>query len=309
MRLQNLRELPKLRDSWSYLYLEHCKIDCDHKAVAAHDASGKTPIPCAHLTLLMLGPGVSITHAAVLTLSDHGCTILWCGEQGIRFYAQGLGETRKSARLLRQIELWADKGTRTAVVRKMYELRFQKKLDTSLTIQQIRGMEGVRVREAYAQASREYGVPWHGRKYDRTKWTQANPINRALSTAHACLYGLCHAAIVSCGYSPAIGFIHTGHMTSFVFDIADLYKSKTTVPTAFRAVAAEQPNLDRSVRLECRDAFHQAKLLEKIVTDLDKLMNMNFEEGGQQEILELWDPEESNVAAGRNYQPDNPLHS
>ena len=82
------------------------------------------------------------------------------------------------------------------------------------------------------------GVPWAGRAYRREQWGSADPINRALSAANSCLYGICHAAIVSAGYSPALGFIHTGKMLSFVYDIADLYKSKLTIPVAFRVVAA-----------------------------------------------------------------------
>lgn len=314
MRITNLRSLPKLRDSWSYLYIERCRVDCDHKAVAMHDARGKTPIPCANLTLLMLGPGVNITHAAVMTLADHGCLLAWCGEQGVRYYAHGMGETRSAKHTLRQAQLWANEGSRTAVVRQMYALRFDEQLKDDLDIRQIRGMEGVRVREAYARFSRESGVPWTGRNYKRDDWRSADPINRALSSANACLYGLCHAAIVSCGYSPAIGFIHTGHMRAFVYDMADLYKTQTSIPAAFYAVA-ESPgdNLERRVRMTCRDAFARAKLLERVVPDLQSLMAASPEDEDAEDINaddsgHLWAPDGQSVQARRNYDPSLPAN-
>jgi CRISPR-associated protein Cas1 len=100
--MQDLQELPKLRDSMSYLYVEHCKIDQEAKAIAIHDAEGRVPVPCASLCLLMLGPGTSITHAAIKALADNGCLVIWCGEEGTRCYAQGMGESRSASRLLLQ---------------------------------------------------------------------------------------------------------------------------------------------------------------------------------------------------------------
>src|SRR5690554_5875285 len=185
----------------------------------------------------MLGPGTSITHAAVKTLAESGCLVIWCGEQGIRFYAQGMGETRSASRLLHQATLYADPELRSHVVVRLYRMRFIEDLPSSLTLQQLRGREGSRVREAYARASEASGVPWTGRSYDRNNWSNADPVNKALSVANSCLYGICHAAIVSLGYSPGLGFIHTGKLLSFVYDIADLYKVEITIPTAFHAAA------------------------------------------------------------------------
>ena len=155
----NLRMLPKTRDSWTYLYVERCRVDQEGKAISLHDMNGKTPVPCASLTLLLLGPGTTITHAAVKTLSDYGCSVLWTGEGEVRMYAQGLGETRSASRLLHQTRLYADPALRLKVVRKMYEYRFKDPLDSNLTLQQIRGKEGIRVRDSYAKTSRERCAP------------------------------------------------------------------------------------------------------------------------------------------------------
>lgn len=273
MRIRDLHELPKLRDGLRYLYLEHCIIEQKYKAVEAIDKEhGRTMLPAAALAVLMLGPGTSITHEAVKTLCDNGCSVLWCGEEGVRLYAQGVGETRKGYRLLHQAEMVCDPIKRMQVIARMYRFRFEEELEDGLSLEQVRGYEGVRVRKAYAQASQEFSVPWSGRRYDRGNWGHADPINRALSAANACLNGVCHAAIVSAGYSPGLGFIHTGKQLSFVYDVADLYKTELTVPLAFRLTAESTQNLETRVRHACRDAFRQQQLLARILPDIDQML-------------------------------------
>ncbi len=275
--MRDLHELPKVRDSLSYLYLEHTCIQQKHKAVEAVDEDGRTMVPAAALCVLMLGPGTSITHAAVKTLADSGCLVVWVGEDGTRCYAQGGGETRKAYHLLHQAKLASDPEKRLQVVRRMYEHRFQQQLGSELRLQQIRGLEGQRVRQAYARASQTYGVEWHGRRYDRSSWGSADPPNRALSLANALLNGLCHAAIVSGGYSPALGFIHTGKQRSFVYDIADLYKTEVTIPVAFRTVAESTEKIYPRVRLACREAFKEHRLLKRILPDIKNLLDLSAE--------------------------------
>lgn len=277
MQKQNFRTLPKLRDSISHVYIEHAKIDKEARSICFHDKEGKTQLPVAALTLLMLGPGTSITHAAIKVLADSGVLITWCGEEGIRYYAHGIGETRKGYKLEQQAHLWADDSAHMRVVRAMYELRLNVKPNFSYSLQQLRGMEGVRVRDSYAQASKATGVPWHGRSYNRTSWKDSDEINKALSAANACLYGLCHSAIVSGGYSPGLGFIHSGKQLSFVYDIADLYKAETTIPLSFEIVTMGSDNLERLIRTKCREVFYEKKLLKRILPDIAKL----FEAGEQ----------------------------
>src|SRR6266508_3863194 len=306
--MNDLHVLPKVRDSNSYLYVEHKKIDQEDKAIALHDKAGKVAVPCANLTALLLGPGTSITHAAVKTLADNGCLVLWTGENGVRFYAQGMGETRSSRRLLHQARLCSDPQLRLKVVRRLYEMRFPDPLDPNLTLQQIRGREGIRVREAYARASRETGVEWSGRTYRREDWYSADPVNRALSAANSCLYGVCHAAIVSAGYSPALGFIHTGKMLSFVYDIADLYKAEMTVPVAFRAVAAGGQELERTVSRACRVAFTAERLLQRVIPDIERALDVPTPQNEEVDFDAddaapggLWDPETGITNGGVNW--------
>jgi CRISP-associated protein Cas1 len=270
--MKDLHVLPKVRDSWSYLYVEHCKIDQEAKAIALHDDEGTTPIPIATLTLLMLGPGTSISHSAIRSLAENGCMVLWTGEESVRLYAQGMGETRSSQNFLRQARLCMDPQQHLQVVLRMYKRRFGGEWDSNWTLQQIRGKEGVRVREAYATSARETGIEWKGRQFNRANWRESDPINRALSCANSCLYGVCHAAIVSAGYSPALGFVHTGKMLSFVYDVADLYKAEITTPVAFRAASEGGDKLEGRVRHACRDAFREQRLLQQIVPDLDLIL-------------------------------------
>ncbi len=303
----DLQTLPKVRDSWSHLYVEHAKIDQDGKAIAVHDADGMVPVPCASLTLLLLGPGTSISHAAIRTLAENGCMVGWTGEESVRFYALGSGETRSARNLMHQARVWAHPTTRLAVVFRMYRHRFNEELSPDLTLRQLRGWEGVRVREAYARASRATGVEWRGRQVNRSDWGAQDPINKAISSANSCLYGVCHAAIVAAGYSPGMGFIHTGKMLSFVYDIADLYKADFAIPAAFDATAAGTEDLESRVRRACRDAFRRGRLLARIVNDIQRLLDIPpapdlgaFDDdaslpGG------LWDPVDGVVRGGVNW--------
>ena len=218
-----------------------------------------------YLTLLM-GPGTAITHAAINTLAQNGCMVVWCGEHGVRLYASGIGETRSSQALMRQARAWADPDMHMSVVIRMYERRFGEPIPPGTSLQQIRGREGARVRSAYQTASLTSGVPWTGREYSRGSWKDADPVNRALSAANSCLYGICHAALVTLGYSPALGFIHTGKALSFVYDLADLYKTQVTIPVAFSVAASGNPDVEREARRLCRDSFVKPAIRQSLKT-------------------------------------------
>ncbi len=271
--MKNLHVLPKFADRWSHLYLEHGRLEQDASSLAFYTPGGKVEVPICQLGLLMLGPGTCVTHQAMKALADHNCLVCWTGEQGVRMYAHSSGGTHSSRRLLKQAELYCDPESRRQVVCRMYQKRFPEPIAEDVTIEQLRGMEGARVRKAYREASEGTGVAWRGRSYEQGNWNWADPINRALSAANACLYGLCHAAIVSAGYSAAIGFIHTGKMLSFVYDVADLYKTELTIPIAFGTVADGTDEVERRVRLACRDAFYESRLIQRILPDIAEVLD------------------------------------
>lgn len=302
----DLHSLPKFRDGWSYLYVEHCRVEQEAKAVALYDLEGVTSVPCSSVAVMMLGPGTTITHAAVKALAENGCQLVWCGEGGVRLYAHGLGKTRRSANLLHQAAMYADEERRLRVVRRMYQIRFFEELSEETTLQQIRGMEGARIRDTYARLSRQTRVPWSGRRYNTRDWGGADPINRALSAANACLYGVCHAGIIAAGFSPAIGFIHTGRMTSFVYDVADLYKTETSIPAAFVTTAEDEHQVERRVRYTLRDFFNQTRILERVVRDIEYVLFLKQDkrdddpDGSVPTPGRLWDPR-GDVESAINY--------
>ena len=300
---KNLRALPKLRDSISYVYFEHAVIEQDGFSIVAIRKDGRIPIPVASTTCLLLGPGTSISHAAVRTASENGCMILWCGEQVQRFYAAGIGETRSADNLILQANLWGNEATHREVVKRMYLRRFGDITDDNYTIQQLRGMEGIRVREAYRLAAKTYSIQWNGRSYKATDWDAADPINQALSYANTILYGLCHAAIVSLGFHPGLGFIHTGKQLSFVYDVADLYKADVAIPAAFGAVKESNVHeLESCVRSRMRKELNQRKLLKRIPLDLEWIFQIETSEDvSDDEIGKLWGENGRTLTGGVNW--------
>jgi CRISPR-associated protein Cas1 len=292
----NLFDLGRYDDRLSFLYVDRAVIRHTDNGIAIHEFDGTAEVPVGSLALLMLGPGTRISHRAIQMLADNNCLVIWAGEFGIRFYACGMGGARHSRNLLRQAALALNERTRLQVVVRMYLARFgEQQLDPALTLQQLRGKEGIRVREAYAAAARASGVSWQGRSYDRQAWSGGDPVNRALSAANACLYGLVHAAILSAGFAPAIGFIHTGKQLSFVYDIADLYKVELIVPLAFELAKNPGEDFDRRVREETRRHLHRAKLMQRLIPDIRRVLDVAADE--QDEYADdpalpagLWEP-------------------
>lgn len=272
-------QLTRFHDRLSYLYLEKGHIEQEAKSIAYVTEKQRVPIPAADLALLMLGPGTTITHRAVCNLADCNCTVVWCGEEGVRFYCHGRGGTHFSANLLQQAALSCNARTRREVVIRMYEKRFGEVIDPQTHIQAVRGKEGYRVRSAYQRYAAEFGVEWNGRQYDPHNWNRGDPLNRALSAASACLNGIVHAGLISAGYSPALGFVHTGKMLSFVYDIADLYKVDQIVPLVFRTVAESDQTVERRARLACRDFFRETRFLERLLPDVREVLHGGDDSG------------------------------
>ncbi len=277
--MDDLTQLTRFSDRLSFLYLEKGHIEQHQTSVAYVTEKETVPIPAASLALLMLGPGTTITHAAIHNLADCNCLVVWCGDEGIRFYSYGRGGTYQADKLLRQAELYCNQRTRAQVVRRMYEKRFGQLVEPNLTIEQVRGREGYRVRNAYRQAAERFGLKWEGRNYDPSDWNKADPLNRALSTANACLHGIVQAGIITAGYSSAIGFIHTGKALSFVYDIADLYKVSMIVPMVFEVVAQSEHGVEQRSRMGCRDLFQDTHLLERILPDIEEVLHGRVDSG------------------------------
>jgi CRISP-associated protein Cas1 len=270
--LPNLNPLP-MKDRVSMLFVQYGQIDVLDGAFVVIDQTGvRTHIPVGSVACVLLEPGTRVSHAAVNLASTVGTLLVWVGEAGVRLYASGQPGGARADRLLYQAKLALDDGLRLKVVRKMYEMRFRESSPERRSIEQLRGIEGARVRETYRLLARQYGVVWQARNYDRHEWDAADIPNRCLSTATSCLYGITEAAVLAAGYAPAVGFIHTGKPLSFVYDIADLFKFETVVPVAFRIAAKKPQQPERDVRLACRDVFRTSRLLERIIPVIDEVL-------------------------------------
>ena len=270
--LPPLKPIP-IKDRISVVYVEKGNIDVLDGAFVVVDKTGvRTHIPLGGVACLMLEPGTRISHAAVTLASRVGTLLVWIGEAGVRLYASGQPGGARADRLLYQAKIALDDEARLKVIRKMYEMRFKEKPPERRSIQQLRGIEGARVRKMYELLAHQYGVSWKTRNYDHDEWESGDTPNRCLSSATACLYGICESAILAAGYAPAVGFIHTGKPQSFVYDIADMFKFDTVVPVAFRIASKDPKEPERQVRLACRDAFRQTRLLHRIIPAIEEIL-------------------------------------
>lgn len=270
--LPPLKPIP-IKDRISVLYVEKGNLDVLDGAFVVIDKNGvRTHIPLGGVACLMLEPGSRISHAAVALASRVGCLLVWIGDGGVRLYASGQPGGARADRLLFQAKLALDDAARLKVVRRMYAMRFKEEPPERRSVEQLRGIEGVRVRKMYELLARQYGVVWRNRNYDYAEWDSGDMPNRCLSSATACLYGICEAAILAAGYAPAVGFIHTGKPQSFVYDIADIFKFETVVPVAFKIAAKKPSNPEREVRIACRDAFRQTRLLHRIIPLIEDIL-------------------------------------
>ncbi|MFN4207950.1 MAG: type I-E CRISPR-associated endonuclease Cas1e [Agrobacterium albertimagni] len=268
-----------LKQRAGIIFLRYGEIDVIDGAFVLVDAEGvRVQIPVGGLGCLMLEPGTRVSHAAVVLAAQVGCLLVWVGEAGVRLYAAGQPGGARADRLLFQARAALDDNARLNVVREMYRRRFGEDAPSRRSIDQLRGIEGARVREMYKLQAQRHGVKWSQRNYDRSDWDKADIANRALSAATACLYGLTEAAILAAGYAPAIGFLHRGKPQSFVYDIADIYKFETVVPAAFETAARIQKGrgsgdpVERQVRIACRDQFRKTNLLDRIIPDIEQIL-------------------------------------
>ena len=294
----DLQALPQIKDRMTFLYLEHCTLGRQDGAITVTDENGIVHIPAAAISVLLLGPGTRVTHRAMELMGDTGVGAVWVGEHGVRYYAHGRPLTTRSGLLQKQAALVSNTRKHLSVVRKMYQLRFPDEDVSHLTMQQLRGREGSRVRSVYRKASRESGVPWNGRLYSPDDFSAGDKVNQALSAGHACLYGLAHAVIVALGCAPGLGFVHVGHECSFVYDIADLYKAEVTIPIAFQVAAENPDDLPAVVRRRVRDAMVEHHVLERMVHDIRWLLQ---DEETPEETVYLWDDRLGTVANGISY--------
>lgn len=270
-----------LRNRLSFFYVERGTLAVIDGCLVLTDASDNVQyqIPARATASILVGPGSTVSTEAVRLAAEYGVLLLWTGEHGVRCYGAGRPWTQNTEWLEKQVQCYADPSRALEVARRMFDRRFGVRMERR-SIEQLRGMEGARVRELYKLQAQQYGIVWRGRRY-----VPGNPDgktdapNLALNVANTCMYGLAEAAVHAAGMSPALGFVHRGSSLSFVLDMADLYKFEIAVPLAFKLVARHGrdgtpwPRLESQVRRECRKWFRTTKLLERIIQDAKGLVD------------------------------------
>lgn len=301
-----LAMLPRVSDSLSFLYLETVRVVQDDTGVCAQvDRSGQIDrvyLPVASISCMIMGPGTSITQPAMATIARHNTTVVWAGAGGVRVYAAGHSSALATTWLEKQVRSWAEDTARLAVAQRMFGLRFGEEIEPDTSLAQLRGLEGARMKTLYRSLADRHGIRGFKRNYDPHNWETQSPVNQALSAANTALYGVCHAAIIGLGCSPALGFVHSGKQHAFVYDIADLYKAEHTVPLAFALKRSGNPEGEARRRL--REDFRGLRLLPQIVRDLQWLLDPDStgeKEMTNPDLVHLWDPDLGEVAAGVNY--------
>ena len=297
--------LPRIKDRMTFIYLQRCKINRDNGAISVKDENGITNIPAAAISVLLLGPGTDISHRAMELIGDMGVSVIWVGEHGVRYYASGSPLTSHSTLLLNQAKLVSNEKSHIKVARKMYQMRFPNEDVSKLTMQQLRGREGSRVRNVYKSQSKKWKVQWTKRDYNLDDFESGDLVNQSLSAGNVCLYGLSHAVICALGCSAGLGFIHTGHELSFVYDIADLYKAEITIPIAFELASKGVEDIASVTRRRVRDEFKTGHILDRMVHDIKFLLSdKDFQEDEYKDSLYLWDNIEGKLEHGVLYKED-----
>ncbi len=301
--------LPRTADSLSFLYLDIVRVQQDDTGVCAvvtteQRGTEVVYLPTAALSCVLLGPGTSITARAMATLARHGTTVVTTGAGGVRTYSATVPGSLNTRWLEKQARAWANDGERLGVARRMYEYRFGSgTAPREASLDSLRGLEGQRMKALYKLLAQQHRIGRFKRVYDPSAWDQQDPVNLALSAANTCLYGIVHAAIISMGCSPGLGFVHSGKQHSFIYDIADLYKAELTLPLAF--TLHDTPHPEQAARRHFREGLRLFRLMPRIVSDIQRLLEPDSideeQEDSEEEVVDLWDPVSGAVPGGVNY--------
>lgn len=266
--------LPQIKDQYPFIYLERGRLEIDDSSVKWIDADKNVvPLPVATINTILLGPGTTVTHDAVRTAVSANCSICWVGEDSLLFYAAGFVPTSNTRNLKHQIKLAADAKRRAEVARRMFARRFPDAELKGKSLKEMMGMEGHRVRALYRDKAEHYGVGWKGRDFVPGKFQLGDTTNRILTACNAALYGILCSAVHSLGYSPHIGFIHSGSPLPFIYDLADLYKEELSIDLSFSLTKELAGRYDK---YKVADAFRarviDMKLLTSVPNDVQQML-------------------------------------
>ncbi|MFJ6134852.1 type I-E CRISPR-associated endonuclease Cas1e [Kitasatospora sp. NPDC092286] len=316
-RTSTPRELARVGDRLSFLYLERCVISRDANAITTTDDAGVTHIPSATIGALLLGPGTKISHQAISVLGESGAGVVWVGEHGVRYYAGGRALTRSAALAEAQAVAWANRRSRLEVARAMYRLRFPAEDPAGLSRRELLGNEGAHLKRTYHREAARTGVRWNGRHFTPGDFGSGDAPNQAVTAAAQCMYGVTQAVVSALGCIPSLGFVHSGHELSFVLDVADFYKTDLAIPAAFDAAAEGPEDVASRTRRLLRERIRERGLLDRCVDDIKALLAPYAQrpgpggraadgaavgaEDGEEDTVLLQTDRDDMVASGRNY--------
>ena len=237
-------------------------------------APGDYAIPLQGVSMILLGPGSTVSHDALRLLALARTALAAVGQDGVRLYTAPPLIPDRSGLARAQARCWTDEGQRLDVARRMYAWRLGKVLPhRSLDV--LRGIEGARMKESYRLIAQQIGVEWRGRRYDRARPNAGDLPNQALNHASSAVEGAAAIAVSATGTIPQLGFIHEDPGQSFVLDIADLYRASITIPCAFRAAkrVADQrlDNIERVTRRSVGNTLAREQIIPAMIERIKSL--------------------------------------
>jgi len=268
--------LPQIKDKYPFVYLERGRLEIDDSSVKWIDSEGLViRLPIATINTLLLGPGTTITHDAVKTIVAANCTVCWVGEDSLLFYAAGFLPTANTRNLKQQLKLAADDDKSLDVARRLFARRFPDADLKGKNLKEMMGMEGYRVRAIYQEKAETYKVGWKGRNFTPNKFDLSDITNQILTSSNAALYGILCSAVHSLGYSPHIGFIHSGSPLPFIYDLSDLYKEPLCIDMAFALTRDMAGRYDKhKVSSEFRRRVLKMDLLAQVALDIPEILGV-----------------------------------
>lgn len=265
--------LPQVKDKYPFIYLERGRLEIDDSSLKWIDSEANVVrLPIATINTLLLGPGTTVTHEAVKTAVAANCSMCWVGEDSLLFYAAGHLPTADTRNLKRQIELAASEEMSLEIARRMYVYRFPDAELQGKSLKEMMGMEGYRVRALYQQKAEHYQVGWSRRSFTPGKFELGDITNQILTASNAALYGILCSVVHSMGYSPHIGFIHSGSPLPFIYDLADLYKENLCIDLAFSLTREMAGKYNKKlVATAFRKRVVEMDLLAQVALDIPQL--------------------------------------
>ena len=269
----NHNNLPQMKDRYPFIYLERGKLEIDDSSVKWIDSEcNVVRIPIATISTILLGPGTSITHEAIKVLSSANTTVCWVGEDSLLFYATGITPTSNTRNIRLQSNLASNQKSRLTVAKRMFSYRFPDTDVSKSTLADLMGKEGKRIKQLYVSKAEEYQVGWSGRSYVPGDFSLSDTTNKILTSSNAALYAIITSVVCATGYSPHIGFVHSGSPLPFIYDLADLYKEYICIDFAFKMTKDLAGYYDKKKIIEAfRMRIMEFDLIGRIKPDIDKL--------------------------------------